>query len=97
MATTLDQAVDPLTVDCDAEPYGCGQPAGEPCVSIARGRFYGTPKRRPCERRARKAGVVYTPTRPDEIAAPAMRRSTTKAGRRRAQGGVPDYAGHADR
>lgn len=99
MTTSTDLALDadPLTVDCDPEPYGCGQVAGDPCVTIAAGRFYGTPKRRPCQRRARKAGVVLAPTRPDEVAAGQLRRSGTAAGRRRAQGGRVDWAGHADR
>jgi hypothetical protein len=94
--TTLDP--DPLTVDCDPEPYGCGQPAGSRCVSIATGRFKGQPKRHPCQRRIRKAGVVLTPTRPDELADDApLRRSDTAAGQQRAQAGRIDWAGIAER
>ena len=99
MDTALD--VDPLTVDCDPEPYGCGQPAGAPCVSIAQGRFKGAPKRRPCQRRARKAGAVYLPTSPDELAGAPLRRSDTAAEReaaeRRSRQGRHDWEGIADR
>lgn len=93
--TTLDP--DPLSVECEPEPYGCGQPIGAPCVSIAAGRFYGQPKRHPCQRRAKKAGVVLAPVRSDEVAGEPLRQSDTVAGRRRALLGRRDWAGDSDR
>lgn len=94
--TTLDP--DPLTVDCDPKPLGCGQSAGLPCITTATGRFQGQPKRRPCFRRAEKAGAVYEPVRPEEVADETpLRRSATAAGQQRAQGGRIDWAGIADR
>lgn len=94
--TTLDQAVDPLTVECDPEPHGCGQPTGHRCTSIGP-ESYGQPLRRAHWRRQVKAGAVLVPTRPEELAGAPRYRSDTVEGKRRALGGIPDYGGYADR